>query len=136
MLRQLIRMFLATCLPIASLTAQGSIFGTITDSLHHRPLDGALLQIAGDSSKFSNSATTDSLGAFRFDSVPAGSYIMGFFHPSLDSLGLELSPRRVIVRQGSEQHVDMVIPSAWAIETQLCRGTPMRDSTGLLLGHV
>jgi len=136
MLRHLIRMFVATCLPIATLTAQGSIFGTITDSLHHRPLDGALVQIVGDSSKFSKSATTDSLGAFRFDSVPAGSYIMGFFHPSLDSLGLELSPRRVIVRHGSEQHVDMMIPSAWAIETQLCRGTPMRDSTGLLLGHV
>jgi hypothetical protein len=137
MLRHLFPGFLATlCFPIATLSGQGSIVGAITDSMHHRPLDGALVQIVADSSKFSKSATSDSLGKFRFDSVPAGSYIIGFFHPTLDSLGLELSPRRIVVRQGVELHTNLMIPSAWTVETQLCRGTPMLDSTGLLLGHV
>ena len=63
-------------------------------------------------------------------------YIIGFFHPALDSLGLELLPKRVIVRGEPDQRVDLAIPSAWTLETQLCRGTPLRDSTGLLLGHV
>ena len=58
-----------------------------------------------------------------------------FFHPTLDSLGLDLLPRRLTVRPG-EQHDDLSIPSAWTVVTQLCRGTPMKDSTGLLLGHV
>jgi len=70
------------------------------------------------------------------DGVPRGSYIIGFFHPALDSLGLELLPKRVIVRGEPDQRVDLAIPSAWTLETQLCRGTPLRDSTGLLLGHV
>jgi hypothetical protein len=137
MLRHLIPSVLATlCFPIATLSAQGSIAGTITDSMHHRRLDGALVQVVADSSRFSKSVTSDSLGKFRFDSVPAGSYIIGFFHPTLDSLGLELSPRRIVVRQGAELHTDLMIPSAWSVETQLCRGTPMLDSTGLLLGHL
>ncbi|HKW47395.1 MAG TPA: carboxypeptidase regulatory-like domain-containing protein [Gemmatimonadaceae bacterium] len=123
-------------LPTATLSAQGSIAGTITDSIHHRPLEGALVQVVGDSSKFTKSVNSDSLGRFRFDSVPPGSYIIGFFHPALDSLGLELSPKRIAVRQGDEFHADLDIPSAWTVETQLCRGTPMRDSTGLLLGHI
>jgi hypothetical protein len=104
--------------------------------MHHRALDGALVQIVADSSRFSKSVNSDSVGRFRFDSVPVGSYIIGFFHPTLDSLGLELSPRRVVVKQGAELRADLMIPSAWTIETQLCRGTPMRDSTGLLLGHI
>ena len=35
-----------------------------------------------------------------------------------------------------EQRVDLSIPSPWTVVTQLCRGTPMKDSTGLLLGHI
>ena len=137
MFRRLIRVAVAaSSLPIATLAAQGSIAGTVMDSIHHRPLDGALVQIVADSSKFAKSVNSDSLGRFRMDSVPSGSYIIGFFHPSLDSLGLELAPRRITVRQGAELHFDLEIPSAWTIENQLCRGTPLRDSTGLLLGHV
>ncbi|HEY2378607.1 MAG TPA: carboxypeptidase regulatory-like domain-containing protein [Gemmatimonadaceae bacterium] len=137
MLRYLIRAVVATsCLPVAALIAQGTVIGTVTDSIGHHPLAGALVQIVSDSAKVSRSANSDSLGAFHFDSVPAGSYIIGFFHPSLDSLGIELSPRRLVVRQGETERAALSIPSAWTIETQLCHAAPMRDSTGLLLGHV
>ena len=136
MLRHLIRFALAASLiPAATLSAQSAVIGSITDSLNRRPVVGAVIQLVTESGKSVKSATSDSLGAFRIDSVAPGSYIIGFFHPTLDSLGLELLPRKLAVGQG-EQRVDLSIPSAWTVLTQLCRGTPMKDSTGLLLGHV
>ena len=136
MLRRFLRVVVATSsIPLASLAAQSSVIGTVTDSVNHHPLAGAMIQLASDSAKIVKSATSDSLGGFRIDSLAPGTYIIGFFHPTLDSLGLDLLPRRLTVKPG-EQRVDLSIPSAWTVVTQLCRGTPMKDSTGLLLGHV
>lgn len=136
-LRHLMCAVVATSfLPQATASAQGSIAGTVVDSMHHRPVNGAFVQVVEDSSKLTKSVDSDSLGRFRFDSLPVGSYIIGFFHPTLDSLGIELSPKRIAVRQGEEAHAALDIPSAWTIETQICRDAPMRDSTGLLLGHI
>ena len=94
MLRRFLRVVIATsCIPLASLAAQSSVIGTVTDSVNHHPLAGAMIQLANDSAKIVKSATSDSLGGFRIDSLAPGSYIIGFFHPTLDSLGLDLLPR-------------------------------------------
>jgi Carboxypeptidase regulatory-like domain/TonB-dependent Receptor Plug Domain len=127
---------IALLLPISMLRAQVVVTGTVTDSLSHRPVVGAVVQLANDALRFVRSTNTDSLGVFRIDSVRPGQYIIGFFHPTLDSLGIDLSPKQITVSQVAEQHVDLAIPSAHTVVTQLCRSTPDRDSTGLLVGHI
>ena len=136
MLRRRLRyLFLALLLPAASLGAQATVLGTVTDSLGHHPVAGALVQIAGSGS-FVKSGTTDSLGSYRFADVPPGTYLLGFFHPTLDSLGLDVSPKQVTVVGASEQRIDLAIPPAQRIAGQLCHDTKDRDSTGLLIGHL
>jgi hypothetical protein len=122
--------------PLPVLQAQIVVTGTVTDSVSHRPVAGAVVQLANDALRFVRTTTADSLGVFRIDSVRPGTYIIGFFHPTLDSLGIDLSPKQITVRQVAEERVDLAIPSANTVATQLCRSTPNRDSTGLLVGHV
>src|SRR6185312_3309723 len=60
-----------------------SVVGIVGDSLHGGPLAGAIILLDGQSRE----AVTDSIGRFRIDSVSAGRYRVGIFHPVLDSLG-------------------------------------------------
>lgn len=125
---------LMTC--VAGLDAQVVVTGTVTDSIHHKPLAGALVQVAGDNARFAKSVMSDSLGIYRIDSILPGEYIIGFFHQTLDSLGVDLSPKRLTVQAGAEKHADLAIPSAATIVRQLCPASVNRDSTGLLVGHL
>ena len=130
---------IALLLAAPPLRAQVAVTGTITDSLSGRPLAGALVQLAGEktAAHIVKSVITDSLGAFRIDSVARGTYIIGFFHPKLDSLGIELSPKQLPVSGSGDTRIDLAIPSAQHVVSQLCRSTTAtRDSTGLLLGHL
>ena len=53
-----------------------------------------------------------------------------------DSLGVQLSPMRVVIRGDAEHRVNLAIPPAPTIVAQLCRSSAANDSGGLLLGHV
>jgi len=117
--------------------AQVTVTGTVTDSVSHRPLAGAMIQIEAQPSRVVKMATSDSLGVYRVDSLAPGAYIIGFFHPALDSLGIDLSPKRfTITGPTGEQQVNLAIPPAEKIESQLCRSSTAQDSTGLLIGHL
>jgi hypothetical protein len=76
------------------------------------------------------------VGGFRFDSLTAGSYIIGFFDPMLDSLGIDLTPKRIRVGPDTPTRVDLAIPSPRTIIAGLCTAASSNDSLGLLLGHV
>jgi hypothetical protein len=85
------------------LAAQGSITGTVYDSLSTRgPLANATVVLV----ERSRYTTTDARGRFTFDSVPDGHYTIGFLHAVLDSLDLQVPPvpadvsgnRRAVVR--------------------------------------
>src|SRR4051794_37053936 len=105
--RPLLYSVLALIFPATSLHAQTSVVGTVTDSVGHHPVAGALVQIASSGS-FVKSATTDSLGGYRIADVPPGTYLIGFFHATLDSLGLDVSPKQVTIVAGvGEQRVDL-----------------------------
>lgn len=124
--------FICAALP---LRAQISVVGTVTDSLSRHRLAGALVQIMRESSNATRSTYSDSLGVFRFDSLEAGSYIIGFFDPMLDSIGIQLTAKRIHVGPASPTHVELAIPSPKTILVSLCPA-PANDSLGLLLGHV
>jgi len=123
-------------IPASALGAQGSITGTVTDSVTKRPLAGAFVQIARDSNSFTRSVYADSLGTFRFDSLKPGRYMIGFFDPALDSLGIDLLPKLVVLQSGEERRADLAIPAPRTLVRHLCRPASPNDTTGLLVGHV
>ena len=87
---------------------------------------------AGDGRTYST--TTDSTGAYHLDSLPAGDYLAGFFHPAIDTLGIELSPRVVRVVSGRHR-ADLASPSPRQLSALLC-DSALADSSALVIGHV
>jgi hypothetical protein len=75
-------------------------------------------------------------GTFEFTGVPNGTYLIGFFHAELDSLGLLPPTFRLDVRAGPPIQMRFAIPSARTIARTLCGRNAASDSTGLFLGFV
>jgi hypothetical protein len=119
--------------PVPTVTVVGTVFDSVTNA----PLSHAVIQLGADTTGGAvYPAITDSLGAYRIERVPAGSYLVTFFHPALDSLGLLASVRRVRVADDSLVRLDFGIPSARTVRAVLCPLVPASDSSGLLIGHV
>ena len=111
--------------------------GIVFDSLTMRPLAGASVQILeATSSSWSKFYDTDSTGTFEFAGIPSGSYLLGFFHAKLDSLGLVSQTLRLSVPAGQSLRLHLAIPSARTIARALCGRGGANDSTGLFLGYV
>jgi hypothetical protein len=117
---------LATAMPTRIAVAQAprlTVTGVVYDSIAHAPLAEANVQlIRADSSGADRRAffaTSDARGRFELDSVPPGTYLAGFFHPVLDSLGLQVPGRRVELRDGSPR-VDFAIPSPARVAETIC----------------
>ena len=118
-------------------TGETVIRGVVFDSLRMRPLAGANVQIASTTgAPWTKSYDTDSKGTFELTGIPNGTYLIGFFHPELDSLGLLPPTFRLDVRAGPPIHMRLTIPSARTIARSLCGRTGKSDSTGLFLGYV
>jgi CarboxypepD_reg-like domain/Carboxypeptidase regulatory-like domain len=93
-----------------------SIVGVVDDSLHGGPLAGAVILLDGQPRE----AVTDSIGRFRLDSVAAGRYRMGIFHPILDSLGTSLSTTPVRLIAGRPAVVTLSTPSERTVMRAVC----------------
>ena len=138
--------FAAVAAPLAlasELNAQqAALAGVVWDSVARAPLPGAMLQLAGVSGPAEGrrfTATTDSAGRYRIDSLPAGTYAAEFYHQRLDSLGLEpiTGGLRLAPGAGAAGHrLDLATPSPAALIAAHCGPAAAADSTGLLLGHV
>jgi hypothetical protein len=114
-----------------------TVSGVVRDSIARMPLAGAVVQlVAADSLATSVGRTTvsDSLGRFTFADVPAGRYMLGFFHAMLDSLGVEPTWHEVHVDGYRPVRADLAIPSATRLRTAICGPGP--DSGGVVVGVV
>ncbi len=131
---------LAAPLPAQDRSTSGTtttITGTVYDSLGRRPLPSAVVQIVSPSApSHAYSTRTDSAGAFRIAGVPPGRYVAGFFHPVLDSLGLNAPTRPIELAADSLASINLAIPSGVTIHRQLCPAGDPSDSSGLALGVV
>lgn len=124
-------------------TAAGAtVSGTARDSLSNLPLARAIVQLVSaiEPGRFSRAENADSLGHFSFTGVPDGQYKLGFFHPVLDSLGIEAPLRDVFVDRLRPVRMDVGIPSAATLRKALC-GRQMAtrtatDSGGVVVGFV
>ena len=114
--------------------------GSIFDSTITRPLEGATVQLAlrSDLAKGASFSTvTDASGFFRFDSVPAGDYVITFFHERLDALGLIGALRPLTVPSGGGRvEVELGIPGTRRLYAMHCGPKAPGDSSGLILGTV
>ena len=120
--------------------------GAVFDSIGNRPLGGAMVQlIEMPPGHSAHTAITDSLGHFEMDSVRPGSYMAGFLHPLLDSIGIEAPNDSVLVRDGASTRIALAVPSARQLVRAICGeahagSKPERagagDSLGMIVGHV
>ena len=114
----------------------GTITGIVFDSLSGSPLAGAEVQLvaADNPSLLGRSATSDFLGRYTLADVPPARYALGFLHPMLDSLGVDVPPREVIVASGQKLEVDIGLPSPSRLRTAICGPASPTDSVGVLIG--
>jgi hypothetical protein len=117
-----------------------TLVGTVDDGLRGGPLAGAVILLDGQS----RVAYTDSIGWFRLDSIAAGRYRVGIFHPILDSLGTSLTTTPVTLVAGRPAVVTFSTPSGRSIRRAVCAGetpaganaNPADSAVAVLVGHV
>jgi hypothetical protein len=117
----------------------GRLEGTVTDSIHARPLAGVRVVAAGTGAQadIRAEATSDSAGRYRIDSLAPGRYLVGFESPLLDSLEIVLPPREaVIAPMMAAASLDLATPSAAKLHAALCSGDTLAKGTGVVYGHV
>src|SRR5690348_14827371 len=80
------------------------VSGFVLDSLRELPLAGATVLI----SNTTFTGITDPSGRFRIvtHGLPDGVYQVGFFHPTLDSLGISPPTQPVMIGRGKTSFVD------------------------------
>src|SRR6186713_2204884 len=107
--------------PTPSAPSATTISGVVFDSLAMRGLSDAMVQISSAAGQsVTRTATTDSAGRFTFAEVPVGTYLLGFFHPKLDSLALTTQTLRVDVRTEQPVQARLAVPSARTIVRGIC----------------
>ncbi|MGQ0647260.1 MAG: carboxypeptidase regulatory-like domain-containing protein [Gemmatimonadaceae bacterium] len=147
------RRFLAICLALSATGAhvsaqeghtassmQASIAGAVFDSISLRPMAGAVVQLAQLSGtgrvERTWSAATDSAGRYVFEGLPFGTYLVGFQHLAMDTLGFHSPVHRVDVRRAGVLRVMFGVPSMRSIVRKVCGEQSAEDSVSLLVGSV
>lgn len=114
--------------------------GVVYDSMTMRPLTTALVQLAlvPEPNRIAavRSMSTDSLGRFEFTDVLPGTYLLGFQHVAVDSLGLRSPLQRIDVRTASTVRASLAVPSMRGIIRTVCGRDGGKDSLAVLLGSV
>lgn len=117
-----------------------TISGAIFDSLALRPMARAVVQLARLSASGRVDGTwsvaSDSAGRFAFESVQLGSYLLGFQHLAIDTLGIRSPVHRVDVRRGGTTRVPLAVPTMRSIVETACGKQSATDSVSLLVGSV
>jgi hypothetical protein len=122
----------ATPAPPSGSGGMAEISGLVVDSLNGRYLSGADVIIDGAKATL----VTDSLGKFKIDSLPPGTYQVGVFHPLLDTLGISLATKPFHVGPDSATYIVLAVPSAGTIIRGSCPVRPRAKGTSAVIGHV
>jgi hypothetical protein len=109
--------------------------GTVYDSTLSAPLSKAMVDaiVADDPAKLW-STTTDERGAFTFDSLPAGTYIVAVSHARLDSLGVRQLSLGAALRAGDRERVRLAVPSAPTMIRRVCGDSMVAERSGYVRG--
>jgi len=134
----------AALAPQQEASAQGGtwrIQGTVRDSLENRLLPDASVQLANRADpRVLLSATTDSLGRFELDSVPAGEWLVGFQHPWFDSVFVVTPVTTIQLNASTDARrtrtLDLRGPGRWSLLRAWCGPNGGQDSLGAIVGHI
>jgi hypothetical protein len=119
-----------------------TISGRVYDSVAKAPLVGATVQLVPSrvGSMPPIQAATDSGGNYTLNGVPAGAYVLGFYHSVLDSIGIEPPFVRIEVGRTNRPaplRVDLGVPGAARIITAVCGSSSGEtNAPGLLVGNL
>jgi len=118
-------------------TPRARVRGEIVDSVRNRVLTGATVQLsATDNSGRILSTSSNLQGVFQIDDVPAGTYLVGFLHPFLDSLGVESSLLRLEVSTDEPIALTLATPSAATLIEARCGAPTTELPRGMFFGTV
>lgn len=106
----------------------GDLIGRLSDAGVPIPLDDAVVRLSGSPW----AARTDASGAFAFRGVPPGPYLVTWWAPQLDSLGLPARGVDVTVSDGLEKSLVLQGPSLDFAVDHLCRGMAVQPGLGIL----
>lgn len=115
------------------------VAGVVYDSISHAALAGALVQLVSTGTRGGDvrlTTSTDSAGRYAFAPVGRGRFILGFFHPKLDSLGVEPPITTLDIREERDHALELAVPSVATVLRQACGEGAMRDSSGAVMGFV
>jgi hypothetical protein len=120
-------------------SATGAVVsGVVYDSIARKPLADAVVQlvVADSLARPGYTAISDSSGRFTLRDVSDGRYTLGFFHPMLDSLGVEPLLREVTVTGGRPVRADLAIPSPARLRATICGRGLAEGLQGVVVGTV
>ena len=121
--------------PETAPAGRGSVSGIVFDSVAGASLAHATVQLVPhENATRPRTVTSDSLGRYAIAGLADGHYLIGFFHPMLDSLGLEPPVREVFVRDAGPQRVDLWIPSPTRIRATVCGAAAPDDAGAIVIG--
>ncbi len=114
------------------------VSGVVYDSLARSALAGATVQLVSDdvTGAFGRTVMSNTVGAFSFDGVPDGRYMLGFYHPMLDSLGLEPLVRSLTVERQQPVIADLATPALPRFRAIVCGDTPAQSAGAMVVGIV
>ena len=96
------------------------ISGVVYDSLTGRPVAGATVHL----SDLDKDRTTDSIGHFEFDSLPAGTHSILIDYPTYDALGVSSLGARVDLTPALLTNVWFAVPAFETMWRQFCPHAP------------
>ena len=121
-----------------ALSQQGRITGSVTDSVHNRPLAGATIVATSAAMRRDtvfHSAITNAAGAFVMD-VDSGRYTITVEHSFVDSTGIGVPALDVRVPAGGSVAVALGLPSVASLRRAFCPLAVRDTSLGVVLGVV
>jgi hypothetical protein len=112
----------------------GTIQGVVVDSTGRKPLTGTVVSLSG--TPFS--VEVDSLGAFRFDSIPPGAYTLLAAHRNYSDLGQLVDDEPLALAVGQTYRASMRAITTAELLAALCEGVriePRQATLRVLATH-
>lgn len=133
-----VRLAVAQAQDTTARASSATVSGVVRDSIALVPLGGAWVQLvaAEGPAHFARTVVSDSLGRFTLKDVPDGRYVLGFFHPLLDSLGVQPPLRDVNVQRHRSVREDLAIPSPARLRAAICGSRSATDAGAKVGGAV
>jgi hypothetical protein len=129
------------CLAASALGAQGAGTGTLEGTVAERVAPQSARRAVVTLTRLdrepvlSFTATPDSTGRYRIDSLPAGAYELQLDSPLLDSLELSLAPRSAEIAADRTTHIDLALPSGAQLRDAVCPGLSMGAGLAAVAGR-